>query len=62
MGPEGEGVAVLLPAGEAPVEASPHGPRLVRERRVEGHRDAVLHFTFVAVFFFVERTLRTTLK
>ena len=47
MGPECEGVAVLLPAGEAPVEASPHGPRLVRERRVERHRDAVLHFAFL---------------
>ena len=47
MGPECEGVAVLLPAGVAPVEAAPHGPRLVRERRVERHRDAVLHFAFL---------------
>ena len=44
MGPESEGVAVLLPAREASVEASPHGPRLIREGRGVGHRDVVLHF------------------
>ena len=52
MGPECEGMAVLFPAGEAPVEAAPHRPRLVRERRVESHRDASLHF---ALFSFGAR-------
>ena len=44
MVPEGEGVAVLGLAGEAKVEAAPHGPRIVREGRLVNHYDVVLHF------------------
>ena len=44
-------MAELSPAGDAAVEAAPHGPRLVREGRGEGHRDVVLHRAFESDLF-----------
>ena len=44
-------MAELSPAGDAAVEAAPHGPRLVGEGRGEGHRDVVLHRAFESDLF-----------